>query len=73
MAANGTGGEREEEGESKKQKWYQIGGIGDLDESSRVYARMASLFSLAPHWRNSDIIANESECGCGAVDTSPPF
>jgi hypothetical protein len=32
---------------------------------------MAYLFPLAPHWRNWDIVANESECGCGAVDTSP--
>jgi hypothetical protein len=31
MAASGTGGEREEEGGSKKQKWDQIGGMSDLD------------------------------------------
>jgi hypothetical protein len=27
--------------------------------------------TLAPHWRNSSTIADESECGCGVVDTSP--
>jgi hypothetical protein len=41
------------------------------DEISHVEARMAHLFPLTPPWRNSSTLADESECGCGAVDTSP--
>jgi hypothetical protein len=71
MAASGVAGGREEEGGRKKRKWDQSWRDHNLnDEFSHVYARLAHLFPLAPHWRNSSTLADESECGCGAVDTS---
>jgi hypothetical protein len=27
--------------------------------------------TVTPHWRNSSTLADESECGCGVIDTSP--
>jgi hypothetical protein len=36
-----------------------------------MQVRMACFVRLAPHWRNSHNLADESECGCGVVDTFP--
>jgi hypothetical protein len=36
-----------------------------------MQARMARFARLTPRWRNSHNLADESECGCGVVDTSP--
>jgi hypothetical protein len=73
IVLSGRGGQwigRRKRGRGRKQEaeWDQIGAIGDLNESSHVYVY---LFPLVPHWRNSDIVADESECGCGTIDTSP--
>ncbi|KAJ7794522.1 hypothetical protein B0H14DRAFT_3146339 [Mycena olivaceomarginata] len=65
---------REEEGGRKKQNK-----MGIIDRCLRIammdlmQARMARFVRLAPHWRNSHDLADESECGCGVLDTSPPF
>jgi hypothetical protein len=63
---------REEEGGRKEQNK-----MGIIDRCLRItmmdlmQVRMARFVRLAPHWRNSHNLADESECGCGVVDTSP--
>jgi hypothetical protein len=47
--------------------------ISRLSENGASRSTCATLTQLTPHWRNSSPLADESECGCGVVDTSPPL
>jgi hypothetical protein len=70
LAASRTAGRRRKREEKRKES--RSDQHGDLnDEFSYVYARMVHLLPLAPHWRNSSVLADESESECGIIDTSP--
>jgi hypothetical protein len=36
-----------------------------------ILFKLRHTHQLTSHWRNSSALADESECGCGVIDTSP--